>query len=96
MNIDTNEFLWAQKFRPKTVDECILPAKTKKQIKDMISKGEITHLLFTGGPGMGKTTLAYCIANELGSDVMYVNAALEASIDPVSYTHLTLPTNREV
>ena len=81
MNIDTNEFLWAQKFRPKTVDDCILPAKTKKQIKDMISKGEITHLLFTGGPGMGKTTLAYCIANELGSDVMYVNAALEASID---------------
>lgn len=81
MDSNQNEFLWAQKFRPRTVDDCILPARTKKQIKDMLSKGEITHLLFTGGPGMGKTTLAYCIANELGSDVMYVNAALEASID---------------
>jgi DNA polymerase III delta prime subunit len=75
------EFLWAQKYRPKTVDDCIIPVSTKNMVRGMLDKGQISHMLFSGGPGMGKTTLAYAIANELGSDVLYINASLEAGID---------------
>lgn len=81
MNDNPNEFLWAQKYRPRNVDECILPTHTRDMIKGMLAKNEITHLLFTGGPGMGKTTLAYAIANELGCDVMYINASMDNGID---------------
>lgn len=81
MNENTNEFLWAQAYRPRSVDECILPVATKTLVKEMIAKGEVTHMLFSGGPGCGKTTLAYAIANELDSDCMYINAALENGID---------------
>jgi DNA polymerase III delta prime subunit len=81
MDSNQNEFLWAQKYRPRVVDECILPEATKTLVKDLIAKNEVTHMLFSGGPGMGKTTLAYAIANELDSDVLYINAALEAGID---------------
>lgn len=83
MTIESNqdEFLWVQKYRPMSVDQCILPSATKQQIKDIISKGEIPNLLFSGGPGTGKTTLASAIANELGSDLMFINASLENGID---------------
>jgi DNA polymerase III delta prime subunit len=81
MDYNTKEYLWSQKFRPRVVDDCILPESTRKMIKSMIADGEITHLLFSGGPGMGKTTLAYAIANELGSDVMYINASMENGIE---------------
>lgn len=81
INSDPNEFVWAQKYRPKTVDDCILPDETKSMVKELITKGEIPHMLFSGGPGVGKTTLAYAIASELGSDVMYINASLENGID---------------
>jgi len=81
MNDNPNEFMWAQKYRPRLIDDCILPQATKSMVKDMVSQGEITHMLFTGGPGMGKTTLAYCIANELKCDLMYINASLDSGID---------------
>ena len=81
ISADPNEFVWAQKYRPKTIDECILPEETKQMVKELVLKGEIPHMLFAGGPGMGKTTLAYAIANELNSDVMYINASLENGID---------------
>lgn len=80
-NVDPREFVWAQKYRPRKIDDCILPSATKDMIKGMIAKGEITHMLFSGGPGMGKTTAALAIANELGSDVMVINATMENGID---------------
>jgi DNA polymerase III delta prime subunit len=82
-SMDTNirEFLFAQKYRPKKVEDCIIPTATKNVVRGMLDKGEITHVLFTGGPGMGKTTLAYAIANELGSDILYINASMDNGID---------------
>lgn len=74
-------FMWVEKFRPKTIDDCVLPARIKSHAKELIAKGEIPHMLFHGGPGMGKTTLAYAMANELGSDVMYINASIDNGID---------------
>ena len=81
--IETNgkDFVWAQKYRPKKIEDCIIPSSTKSMVKSMVAEGQITHLMFVGGPGCGKTTLAYAIANELGSDVMYINASLETGID---------------
>lgn len=81
MDFDKNEFVWAQKFRPRTVDECILGDQTKEMVKGFIEKNEISHMIFSGGPGMGKTTLAYAIASELGADTLYINASLENGID---------------
>ena len=78
---DPREFLFAQKYRPRKIDDCILPVATKTMIKGMLANNEIAHLLFTGGSGMGKTTTALAIANELGADVMMINASLENGID---------------
>lgn len=79
--VDTREFVFAQKYRPRKIEDCILPAATKNMIRGMLDKGETTHMVFVGGPGMGKTTAALAIANELEADVMVINAALENGID---------------
>lgn len=76
-----SNFMWCEKYRPKTIDQCVLPDRIKTLAKDLVAKGEIPHMMLHGGPGMGKTTLAYAIANEIGSDVMYINASLENGID---------------
>lgn len=81
MDANVNEFVWAQKYRPLTVNDCILKAEVKEMINGFLQRKEIPHMIFSGGPGMGKTTLAYAIANELGADTLYINASLENGID---------------
>lgn len=81
ISVNEDEFLWAQKYRPQKISECILPEETKKQVSEFVSKGEIPHLMLCGPAGCGKTTLAKAIANELESDLLYINASLENGID---------------
>lgn len=81
MDNNPNEFVWAQAYRPKTIDECILPDRIKDLAKGFVAQGNIPHLIFSGGPGMGKTTLARAMADEIGADVMYINASIENGID---------------
>lgn len=69
--------------RPKTVEDCILPEHIKMQIRGLISEGNLPSMLFVGGPGCGKTTLAYAIANEMCADVLFINASLNNSIDTI-------------
>lgn len=76
-----DEFIWEQKYRPKTIKDAILPAAIKKDLLEFIEKGEIPHFLFSGSSGTGKTTAAYAIANSLDSDVLFINASLENGID---------------
>lgn len=76
-----SEHVWAVKYRPNKIDDVILPQATKDQIKSAVASGSLTHLLFNGSPGTGKTTLAYAIANELDADVLFINASLEGNID---------------
>ena len=72
-----NEFLWVEKYRPKTIDECILPDATKKTFKDFLDKGEVPNLLLAGPPGVGKTTVAKALCHELGVDYYVINGSDE-------------------
>jgi DNA polymerase III delta prime subunit len=77
--------LWTEKYRPKTVDEYVFRDEAqKKQIKAWIKEGSIPHLLLSGSPGIGKTTLAKVLLNEIGIenyDILEVNASRETGID---------------
>jgi DNA polymerase III delta prime subunit len=72
-----NDFIWVEKYRPKTIDECILPEQTKKTFQDFVTKGEIPNMLLSGPPGIGKTTVAKALCNELGVDVYVINGSDE-------------------
>ena len=72
-----NEFLWVEKYRPKTIDECILPPNIKKTFQDFLDKGEVPNLLLSGPAGCGKTTVAKALCNELGVDFYVINGSDE-------------------
>ena len=71
------DFLWVEKYRPKTIEDCILPDNIKKSFKDFLNKGEIPNLLLAGPPGVGKTTVAKALCNELGVDFYVINGSDE-------------------
>ena len=72
-----DEFLWVEKYRPKTIEECILPKQTKKTFLDFLDKGEVPNLLLAGPAGCGKTTVAKALCNQLGVDVYVINGSDE-------------------
>lgn len=78
--------VWEIHYRPKKVDDCILPTSTKELIKNYIQNGNVPSMLFTGTGGIGKTTLGRAIAAELGSDILFINASLEGNIDTLRTT----------
>lgn len=73
--------IWAEKYRPRTIEECILPESIKAQARGLVESNNFTSLMFTGTAGVGKTTLARAIANEIGADFMQINASSEGNID---------------
>ena len=77
--------LWVEAYRPKTVDEYVfVDERQKQQVKQWVKDGSVPHLLFSGDPGTGKTTLAKVLINELGVeeyDVLEINASRENGID---------------
>tara|TARA_A100001011_G_scaffold131480_1_gene138585 strand:+ start:30441 stop:31385 length:945 start_codon:yes stop_codon:yes gene_type:complete len=72
-----DDFIWVEKYRPKSIDECILPPSTKKTFKEFLNKGEIPNLLLSGPPGIGKTTVAKALCSELGVDSYVINGSDE-------------------
>jgi len=72
-----NDFLWVEKYRPQTVEDCILPDAVKDTFKSFIEQGEIPNLLLTGTAGVGKTTIAKALCNELGADYYVINGSDE-------------------
>ena len=72
-----SNFIWVEKYRPKTIEECILPEATKKTFQEFLNKGEIPNMLLAGPPGIGKTTVAKALCNELGADVYVINGSDE-------------------
>ena len=72
-----SDFIWVEKYRPKTIEECILPESIKKTFRDFLNTGEIPNMLLAGPPGVGKTTVAKALCNELGVDYYVINGSDE-------------------
>ena len=72
-----SDFIWVEKYRPKTIEECILPENIKKTFQDFLSQGEIPNMLLSGPPGIGKTTVAKALCNQLGADFYVINGSDE-------------------
>ena len=72
-----SDFLWVEKYRPKTIEDCILPSETKKTFLGFLSKGEVPNLLLSGPAGCGKTTVAKALCEELGADYYVINGSDE-------------------
>lgn len=81
------QFLWVEKYRPQKIDDCVLPESLKKTFKEYIAQGELPHFLFTGTAGVGKTTVAKALCNEVGAEYIMVNGSEEGrSIDVLRTT----------
>jgi DNA polymerase III delta prime subunit len=76
-----SEFLWVEKYRPRLVKDTILPEGLKEVFEQIISTGELPNMLFTGTPGVGKTTVAKALCNELELDFIVINGSEEGNID---------------
>jgi DNA polymerase III delta prime subunit len=75
------QFLWTEKYRPQTVEDCILPERLKVPFQEYVNQKQIPNLLLTGGAGVGKTTIAKAMCNEIGADYMVINGSDENGVD---------------
>ena len=80
------EFLWVEKYRPQTIEDCILPTSLKKTFQQIVDTGEMHNMLLTGSAGLGKTTVARALCNELDLDYLLVNASESGNIDTLRST----------
>lgn len=76
-----NQYLWVEKYRPQTIDDCVLPQSLKNTFKEFIASGELPNFLFCGGAGVGKTTVAKALCNEVGAEYLFINGSEESGID---------------
>lgn len=95
-----NDFLYVEKYRPKSINDCVLPDHLKKVFLSLRDKGEIINLLLSGGPGTGKTTVARALCTELDIDYIIINGSESRGIDmvrqQVSSFASTMSTNGKV
>ena len=75
----SDEFLWVEKYRPKTIEDCVLPSEIKKTFFDL--KGEIPNMILSGTAGTGKTTVARALCEQVGADWIIINGSEESGID---------------
>lgn len=75
------EFLWVEKYRPKTIKETILPARYKKTFQSMVESESIPNLILAGRAGIGKTTIAKAMCDQLGCSFMVINGSLDGTKD---------------
>lgn len=82
-----NQFLWVESYRPQNIDDCVLPERLKNTFKEYIAQGELPSFLFSGTAGVGKTTVAKALCNEIGAEFIMINGSDEGrSIDVLRNT----------
>src|SRR5687767_662832 len=80
-----NEFIWAEKYRPKSVEDLILPERHKALFAGYVKAKKVPHLLLSGSPGIGKTSTVRAMLDELDADYKFYNASLDRNIDVLRY-----------
>jgi DNA polymerase III delta prime subunit len=73
--------LWVERYRPETLDDCVLPVDVKNALTKFVEDGMIPNLLLVGGPGVGKTSVALALVRQLNSDSLVINASMSGNID---------------
>jgi DNA polymerase III delta prime subunit len=81
MIVDEVNKLWVERYRPKTIEDCVLPANLKKTFGEFVNKNYIPNLLLTGRAGIGKTTVARAMLEECGFDYIVINGSMNGNID---------------
>ena len=77
------QFIWVEKYRPNTIDECVLPESLRDTFKEFVASGQLPNFLFCGTPGCGKTTVAKALCNEVGAEYLFINGSEESGIDVI-------------
>lgn len=84
--MNEDQFLWVEKYRPKTIEDCILPEGLKKTFQQFVDQKNVPNLLLAGGPGVGKTTVARAILEQLECDYIIINGSMNGNIDTLRTT----------
>lgn len=78
---DPKQYLWTERYRPAAVGDIILPKHLKQTLQSIVDQREIPNMIFTGPPGVGKTTAAKALCNQLGADYIVINGSAEGNIE---------------
>lgn len=81
MEANREQFLWVEKYRPRRLEDCILPDHQKETFRQMLAKGEMPNMLLAGGAGMGKTTIARALCEEMNCEYIIINSSMDRNID---------------
>lgn len=81
MEANREQFLWVEKYRPRKLEDCILPDHQKETFRQMLAKGEMPNMLLAGGAGMGKTTIARALCEEMNCEYIIINSSMDRNID---------------
>lgn len=79
--LTTDEYLWSEKYRPQRIADCVLTEELRKTFEESMEKGQLQNMLLAGGPGVGKTTVAKAMCEELGCDWILINCSEDGNID---------------
>jgi DNA polymerase III delta prime subunit len=79
--INDVNMLWCERYRPKTIEDCILPEAQKKPFQEYVNRKEIPNMILSGSAGVGKTTVARAMCEEIGADYILINGSDESGID---------------
>jgi DNA polymerase III delta prime subunit len=75
------QFLWVEEYRPRDIKSCVLPKSLKSSLQSFVDKETLPNLILSGGPGVGKTTAARAMLDQIGSTYMFINGSEESGID---------------